>query len=68
MSRTQHRRTRARVNTLGTIQHGIGLGKLKYLRHEHGDGAVDAMHAIKRALDPNNILNPGKIGSMIPRL
>ncbi|MGB4063677.1 MAG: FAD-linked oxidase C-terminal domain-containing protein [Azonexus sp.] len=44
-----------------TGEHGIGLGKRKYLRREHGDVAVDVMHSIKQALDPKNILNPGKI-------
>ena len=44
-----------------TGEHGIGLGKRKYLRREHGDVAVDVMRSIKQALDPQNILNPGKI-------
>ena len=43
-----------------TGEHGVGLGKKKYLRAEHGDG-VGVMEAIKRALDPQNIMNPGKI-------
>jgi len=43
-----------------TGEHGIGLGKRKSLRKESG-GAVDVMATIKRALDPDNILNPGKI-------
>jgi len=44
-----------------TGEHGIGLGKRKYLALEHGEVAVDIMRAIKAALDPKNTLNPGKI-------
>ena len=41
-------------------EHGVGQGKIRYLAQEHGAG-VDVMIAIKKALDPLNILNPGKI-------
>ena len=44
-----------------TGEHGIGMGKLKHMRSEHGDGAVAVMQALKAALDPQNIMNPGKI-------
>lgn len=44
-----------------TGEHGIGLGKRKYLVREHGNAAVDTMRAIKAALDPDNLLNPGKV-------
>lgn len=43
-----------------TGEHGIGLGKRAYMRAEHGD-SVDVMVAIKRALDPANLMNPGKV-------
>lgn len=41
-------------------EHGVGQGKIRYLAREHGEG-VEVMVAIKKALDPLNILNPGKI-------
>lgn len=44
-----------------TGEHGIGVHKQGFLREEAGDGAVQMMRAIKQALDPRNILNPGKI-------
>ncbi len=44
-----------------TGEHGIGLGKRKYLVAEHGEVAVEVMRAVKQALDPGNLLNPGKV-------
>ena len=54
----------ARALQLGgtcTGEHGVGLHKMDFLRTEAGDGAIDMMRTIKQALDPDNILNPGKI-------
>ena len=43
-----------------TGEHGIGLGKIRYLEREHGD-LLPYLRALKRAFDPNGILNPGKV-------
>jgi D-lactate dehydrogenase (cytochrome) len=44
-----------------TGEHGVGQGKMKYLPAEHGEPALAAMRALKRTLDPLDIMNPGKI-------
>jgi D-lactate dehydrogenase (cytochrome) len=43
-----------------TGEHGVGQGKMKYLKAEHGE-ALAVMRSIKHALDPENLMNPGKI-------
>jgi D-lactate dehydrogenase (cytochrome) len=49
-----------RMSGTCTGEHGIGYGKMKYLQDEYGD-AVELMRTIKRALDPDNRMNPGKV-------
>jgi len=41
-------------------EHGVGIGKMRYMEVEHGP-ALGVMRAIKRALDPDNRMNPGKM-------
>ena len=43
-----------------TGEHGVGYGKIKFMRAEHGE-AIEAMKLIKQAFDPLGIMNPGKV-------
>lgn len=58
-----HRIMQQVVDLGGVIsgEHGIGLAKSPFLEIQHSAAEINAMKAVKRALDPNNILNPGKI-------
>jgi D-lactate dehydrogenase (cytochrome) len=49
------------VGGTSTGEHGIGSGKIDYMREEYGDAAIALMRAIKTAVDPKGLLNPGKI-------
>lgn len=44
-----------------TGEHGIGYGKIKYLSRQYGEGGVKFMQQVKSGVDPNNIMNPGKV-------
>ncbi|NMG33967.1 FAD-binding protein [Azoarcus sp. TTM-91] len=59
-----NRRIVERALALGgtcTGEHGVGIGKQDFMLAEHGEAALDAMRLVKRALDPQDLLNPGKI-------
>lgn len=60
--RLAHRMNELSLRVGGTVtgEHGVGRGKMEYMEAEHGD-AWAVMAEIKRALDPGNILNPGKV-------
>ena len=63
-----HERLVQRALSMGgtiTGEHGIGMGKQKYMKSQHGAGALTLMRLIKGAIDPDNLMNPGK---MLPPL
>lgn len=47
--------------TSGTGEHGVGVGKKEFLTDELGEGTVELMRTVKRAVDPLNLMNPGKV-------
>jgi D-lactate dehydrogenase (cytochrome) len=61
--RLNHDVVQRAIDAQGTCsgEHGVGLHKMEFLVSEAGAGAVDMMRTLKRALDPKNIMNPGKI-------
>ena len=52
--------TALELDGTSTGEHGVGTGKIRYMAAEHGE-ALEVMHAIKAALDPQGIMNPGKV-------
>ena len=50
----------------GTGEHGVGVGKKEYLTEELGESTIELMRTVKRAIDPLNIMNPGKVRIILP--
>jgi len=46
--------------------HGVGLNRARFMGDALGDGGTSVLQAVKDALDPNGILNPGKLGLVSP--
>jgi D-lactate dehydrogenase (cytochrome) len=65
--RLNHRIVQRALRMDGTCtgEHGVGLHKMGFLLEEHGDVGIDTMRSIKHALDPHNLMNPGKIFSWV---
>jgi D-lactate dehydrogenase (cytochrome) len=63
--RINHRIVQRALRMGGTCtgEHGVGLHKMGFMIEEHGEDAISVMRSIKHALDPNNLMNPGKIFS-----
>ncbi|HWK69791.1 MAG TPA: FAD-linked oxidase C-terminal domain-containing protein [Burkholderiaceae bacterium] len=61
--RLNHRLVERAIQMEGTCtgEHGVGLHKMEFMLAEHGQDALDLMDSLKKAFDPHNILNPGKI-------
>jgi D-lactate dehydrogenase (cytochrome) len=49
------------VGGVASGEHGVGVGKMKHIVREHGEAHIDIQRSIKKALDPLNIMNPGKV-------
>lgn len=62
MKDLEHRLIERAIALQGTVsgEHGVGVGKVKHLEKEHGRAHIVAQKRIKRALDPTNMMNPGK--------
>jgi len=69
VSEAVHRLVHRAITLDGTCtgEHGVGVGKKKYLPDELGEGTVELMRTIKRAIDPLNLFNPGKLYPDIPQ-
>ena len=52
------------IFNLGTGEHGVGIGKREYLVEELGEGTVQFMRMIKKAVDPLGLFNPGKVSEL----
>jgi len=63
--RINHRIVERALRMGGTCsgEHGVGLHKMGFMIEEHGEDAIDVMRSIKHSLDPQNLMNPGKIFS-----
>ena len=58
-----HEKPGSAIAVEGTVTewHGVGIGKMKYFQEMYGQEAIDMMMSVKTALDPDNIMNPGKV-------